>query len=658
MMKIIINNQEITAESGKTILQIANENNIEIPALCHDERVDDSGNGGSCGICTVEIEGNPRGGEHPRLFRACSTPAADGMVIFTGSERVLRNRRSVLELLLSDHTGDCKPPCQLACPAGTDCQGYVKLIAQGDFKGARDLIMDTNPFPASIGRVCPHPCEEACRRELVEEPIAIAALKAFAADNSPLPMASPLREGGKASLFEGGGTECRRERKIAVIGGGPGGLSAAYFLRLKGHSVTVYDAMPFMGGMLRYGIPEYRLPKEVLQKEIDAIENMGVEFKNNMKINFGEIQGKYDAVIIAAGAWMSTGLRCKGEELAVGGIDFLRNPCEIRGKIVAVAGGGNTAMDACRTAIRLGAERVYNIYRRTRAEMPAEDIEIAEAEEEGVIFKFLTNPLEISENKMRLRIMELGEPDASGRRAPVETDEEETLEADVVISAIGQKLNPSGFEALELTKRGTIKADENTFCTNLQGVYAIGDAVNDGAGIAITAIAQAKKAANAADDYLRGVQRTHNAHPYNHKTEKSAADFADLAREARVNMPHRSAAERRGSFKEINFGFTREQAQKEAARCLECGCLDFHECKLIRYANQYNVKPEKYEGGKRNDKCILCGLCVQICEEGIIGFVGRGFGTRVKKAGNLSKCEDCTKCAEICPTGAANELFG
>jgi len=649
MIKVYINSKEITAEAGKTILEIARDNNIEIPTLCHDERVQVFG---SCGICTVEIEGSPR------LFRACSTLANDGMKISTDSEKIRRNRKAALELLLSDHTGDCKAPCMLACPAETDCQGYVKLIAQDDYDGAVKLIMEKLPLPASIGRVCPHPCEDACRRELVEEPIAIASLKAFAADVGGDALGAPQIPA--------------TNKNIAIIGGGPGGLSAAYFLRLKGHAVTIYEAMPHMGGMLRYGIPEYRLPKAILQKEIDLIENMGVEFKNNTSVTLDDIRGKYDAVIVAAGAWTSTSMRCKGEELnnVLGGINFLLDLPDISGKVVAVVGGGNTAMDACRTAIRMGADKVYNIYRRTRAEMPAEDIEIIEAEEEGVIFKFLTNPIEITENSVRLRIMELGEPDESGRRKPVETDKEEILDVDITISAIGQKLNPKGFEAIELTKWGTIVADPNTFATNLDGVFAIGDAVNDGAGIAITAIGHARKAADAVHAYLNDERCVGDAAPYIAKTEKTTKDFADEAKQPRAKMPHRSPAERRGDFKEINLGFTEETAKKEASRCLECGCLDYHECKLIRYANQYDVMPDKYAGlvHKRAentdipnvlqtpDKCILCGLCVRLCEEdvkaGVLGFVGRGFDTQVKAAGDLTPCENCGKCAEVCPTGA------
>ncbi|MDR0325694.1 MAG: FAD-dependent oxidoreductase [Oscillospiraceae bacterium] len=660
-IRLTINGREVTGKEGQTILEVARAHGIGIPTLCHDEQVEMVG---SCGICVVEAEGSPR------LLRSCSIMAANGMAIHTDTERIRQSRKTTLELLLSDHTGDCRAPCTLACPAQTDCQGYVGLVANGEYEKAYKLIMEKMPLPASIGRVCPHPCEDACRRELVEEPVSIMALKQFIADQNPAFTAKAGPATGK---------------KTAIIGGGPGGLTAAYFLRAHGHGVTVFDAMPQMGGMLRYGIPEYRLPKAVLQKEIDLIGSMGTEYRNNVKIgrelSLDSLRKDYDAVIIAAGAWTSVSLRCPGEELdgVLGGIDFLReidlNDPVFKGHKVAVVGGGNTAMDACRTAVRLGADAVYNIYRRTKNEMPAEEIEITEAEEEGVIFKNLTNPIEvIGENgkvkAVRLQIMELGEPDASGRRSPVAIPgKEETIEVDFVIVAIGQKLNPLGLEDVTLTKWGTIAADEHTYLTNLDGVFAIGDATNDGAGIAITAIGEAKRAADMADRYLNGETLTTQA-PYLVKTDKTAEDFAGTERSSRAKMPHRSPSERRGDFGEINLGFSEEEAKREASRCLECGCLDYFDCKLIDYANQYAVQPEKYTGKvhcraveddipgvtRNPDKCILCGLCVRVCDEvaeaGVLGFVNRGFDTVVLPAGNCEECGDCGKCADICPTGA------
>ncbi len=497
---ITVNGKVCTGQAGETILNIAKANGIEIPNLCYDKSV---ARYGACGMCVVEVEGNPK------LQRACSIEAADGMVIHTETARTIEARKIAMELLMSDHDGDCVGPCSLNCPAGTDCQAYVKQIALGNDREAVRIIKEKLPLPASIGRVCPHPCETACRRQYVEQPISIAYLKYFAADND-LASGNPFRPEVKAPTG----------KRVAIVGGGPGGLTAAYFLAVAGHSVTVYDAMPKMGGMLRYGIPEYRLPKKVLDREIQEIQDLGVTLKNGVKIgrdiSFEEIRKSADATVVAIGAWKSSGVGCPGEDQqgVLGGIDFLRevslgNAPDI-GKNVAVVGGGNTAMDACRTAVRLGAEEVYVVYRRTRNEMPAEDIEIEEAMEEGVTFKFLTNPAEIlGENgrvkAVKLQVMELGEPDASGRRSPVPVEGKfEMLEVDTVIAAIGQKLEPTGFDSLEMTKKGNISADEATYRTSLEGVFAVGDATNKGASIAIEAIGEANRAAQVIDAYLNG----------------------------------------------------------------------------------------------------------------------------------------------------------
>ena len=669
MFNIKIDGIELQAAPGTTILEAAQSVGIEIPTLCHDKRIEEYG---ACGICVVEAAGIPK------LLRACSTKISDGMDINTKSERVVKSRKFALDMLLSNHTGDCKAPCSLACPAGTDCQGYVGLIANGEYEEALKLIKQRIPLPAAIGRVCPHPCQTACRRGLVEDPIQIAYLKSFVADidleseNAFVPELAELN--GKT---------------VSIIGGGPAGLTAAYFLRIKGYSVKIYDKMPKMGGMLRYGIPQYRLPKELLDKEIKLIEELGVEMINNKTLGVDftieSLKAESDAVVVAVGAWKSSPMRVEGENLdgVYGGIDFLRtviegNPLDI-GKKVAVCGGGNTAMDACRTAVRLGADEVYIIYRRTRDEMPAEKLEIKEAEEEGVIYKFLTNPAEIigvdgKVSSIRLQVMELGEPDASGRRSPVPVEGKfETLDVDSVIMAIGQQTDINGLDGLELTRKNTIIADESTFMTNIEGVFAVGDATNKGASIAVAAIGEAHKAADVIDSYLNGYIVGYRK-PFVVEKEVTAEDLADREKISAPEMPVVSACERKHSFTEVALGFTEEMAKADANRCLECGCLDYFKCKLLKYSRMYDVEPSVYSGEKTvigkdtthpfiihdNDKCILCGQCVRVCDEvmGVtaLGLVNRGFVTVVSpefgKNLDSSRCISCGQCVALCPTGA------
>ncbi|MBF8982542.1 FAD-dependent oxidoreductase [Lutibacter sp. B2] len=672
-IRLNINGKEILANAGQTILETAKQNKIDIPTLCYDKRVEIYG---SCGLCVVEVEGIPK------FLRACATMVSEGMVIHTNTTRVKKSRKMALELLLSDHTGDCRPPCVLACPANTDCQGYVGLIANGEYKEALKLIKEQLPLPASIGRICPHPCEDACRRSLVDEPISIAWLKRFVADID-------LKD-EEAFIPE---IKPSTGKRIAIIGGGPGGLTAAYYLAQSGHKVAIYEAMPELGGMLRYGIPQYRLPKEVLNKEIRIIEKLGVKMLTNLRVGkdvkLDYLREQFDAVYISIGAWNSPNLRCPGKDLKgiISGIEFLTkfavNQPIRTGDRIAVVGGGNTAMDACRTAIRLGAKKVYALYRRTKVDMPAEDVEVIEAEEEGINFKFLVSPKEIiGENgkvsKVVLQKMEQGEPDSSGRRnvIPIE-NEEEIIEVDSVIVAIGQNADTEGFENIQLTKRGTIYVDENTYSTNIEGVFAGGDATNRGASIAIEAIGDAKKACEVINRYLEG-EIIPFKNPYHvQRDDLTEEDFIGRKKTPRPPMPHLSAQERKYNFDEVVDGYSEESAKQDAHRCLECGCHDYFDCKLIKYSNEYNIKPNKFEGEvhkrefedehpfiQRNpDKCILCGLCIRTCEEimgvSAIGLVDRGFDTIVKPALNRplknTGCISCGQCISVCPTGALSE---
>lgn len=673
MVNLTINGKAVQAPEGSTILDAARLADIYIPTLCYDKAVEVYG---ACGLCVVEAQGIPK------LLRSCSAKVSEGMVVNTESERVVQSRKIAMELLMSAHDGDCVAPCQLNCPAKTDCQGYVGLIANGEYDAAIKLIKNKIPLPASIGRVCPHPCEKACRRKNVEEPINIAQLKAFAADldlkaDSYIPACMPST--GKT---------------VAVIGGGPAGLTAAYYLTIMGHSVTVYDMMDQMGGMLRYGIPQYRLPKEVLDKEIAIIEKTGVKFVNHVKLGkdftVASLKEKNDAVIVAVGAWKSSSMRTPGEDLegVYGGIDFLRAVIQGNapaiGEKVAICGGGNTAMDACRTAVRLGAKEVYVIYRRTRNEMPADKLEIDEAEEEGVIYKFLTNPLSFNgENgklkSVTLQHMELGEPDASGRRSPVPIEgKTEEIPLDSVILAIGQKLVAEDVSELTLNNRGNIEADPDFFTTDMEGVFAIGDATNRGASIAIEAIGEADRCAKAVDAFLNG-QELDTRVPYISKRDENTIDYSDRQKHDRLTPNVLPPEVRKKNFDEVSLGFTEDKAREEAKRCLECGCREYFKCKLLKVAQRYDIMPERFQGvmpqkythdenafiERNTAKCILCGLCVRSCREVMnlssIGLLGRGFTTDVSPAFALpldqTNCNNCGLCVQLCPTGSLTEKF-
>jgi NADH-quinone oxidoreductase subunit F len=464
--------------------------------------------------------------------------------------------------------GLVRAPCTHTCPAEIDVPRYVRLANEGKFAESCAVIRERVPFPAVLGRVCFHPCEPKCRRGQLDDPIAIRALKRIAADKDT----GEWRSKSKIASPTG--------KRVAVVGSGPGGLTAAYYLAKLGHSVTVFEALPELGGMMRVGIPEYRLPRQVLDAEIEEIKKIGVDIRTNTKINSLEelLKQGYSAVFLAIGAHQGTKMRVEGEDSpgVMEGILFLREVSlgkEVRvGKRVAIIGGGNVAIDASRTALRLGAKEVTIVYRRTQAEMPASPEEIAEALEEGVNILFLAAPKRIISQNGRLSMeclrMELGEVDASGRRRPVPLKGSEfTMDLDTVIAAIGQMPEvPAGFE-IATDKGNVLQVDIDTLAATREGVFAGGDCVTGPASV-IEAIAAGRQAAISIDKYLGGTGPIDEilAPPEG----EAVLPELEEAERYRPHMPCLPLSQRYGGFAEVELGFTPEMAIEDAERCLRC----------------------------------------------------------------------------------------
>jgi len=590
-------------------------------------------------------------------------------------------------------------PCKEACPAGVNVKSYVSLIAAGKFHDALKVVRERNPLPGICGRICTHPCESFCSRSEIDEPVAICWLKRFVADYE---LTHPAEKPKSAS---------KRKEKIAVIGAGPAGLTAAHDLALQGFMVTIFEELSEPGGMLISGIPSYRMPRDILKVEIDYIRSLGVNIKTKTRIEgkdaLKNLLKYFNSVFIAVGAHTGKKLNVPGEDDYEGFLDavtFLRginlDKPKKPGNKVIVIGGGNSAIDAARTAIRLDCEDVHIVYRRTRKEMPANDAEIEEAENEGVQIHYLAAPVKIVGKNgkvtgMECLKMELGEPDESGRRRPVPIKGSEFIvEADVIVPAISQEPDLTFLPAdhgLDISRWNTFMADESTMATNLPGVFAGGDAVT-GPNTVIDAIAQGHVAADSIERFLNGEILEYKK-PAKRKFETQInVDPVTRKMSKRAEMPMTDTPKRKNSFDEVEHGFNEATAIAEAQRCLRCGpCDECYTCVtecdkgvailsspdnyddlIFRLPSEFptqDLQKGNLQGSIKSSNgnisfqmnsvvpqvkenlCRGCGDCVTVCEYDACELVSLGGDVFVSRI-NPDLCRGCGTCVAFCPSSA------
>lgn len=550
--------------------------------------------------------------------------------------------------------------CENACPVNTRAPQYISAIAHEDYDRAFEINREDNLFPAILGRICVHPCEEKCRRGLlIDSPISICSLKRASVDHKT---SSPPYEG---SII-------KRGKRIAIIGAGPSGLSAANDLARMGYAVTIFESFPIAGGMLNVGIPPYRLPREVVEQAIEEVKRLGIEIMTKTpvgkEINLENLRKDYDAVYIAAGAHKAEKLGIPGEDIqgVIHGVTFMRRVNlkeDFRiGSKVAVVGGGNTAMDAARSSFRLGAKEVFILYRRTREEMPVDPRELDQVEEEGIKVHYLTQPIRVlsrdggTVSGVQCIRNRLGEPERDGRRRPIPVEGSEfDIDIDFLIPAVSQSPDISFLPeeiGLEISKWDRLAVNPETSETNVPGIFAGGDFVT-GPRDVIRVIADGRKAALSIHQYLSG--ETYEKRPPRFTPVPEVRIDPDLEKIPRQRVETIPVEERRSFEKEVELGLSKEAARSEAKRCLQCHLFTIFDRK----------------------KCILCGGCVDICpkfclrmarldeiegDESLTALIRTLYGVSLEEVERLNlttamikdetRCIHCGLCAKRCPTGA------